>query len=70
VKLAQEEVAKAKALMDNGDNERADTMAMRASADAELALSLAREESARARAQQSAAKLPAVAPDTPKGPSQ
>jgi hypothetical protein len=70
VKLAQEEVSKAKALMSDGDNERADYMTMRASADAELALSLAREESARARAQQAAAKVPAVAPDTTKGPAQ
>jgi hypothetical protein len=72
LRLAQEEVAKAKALMDDGKNERADYLAARASADAELALALAREETVRARAQQSAAKVrsePSGAANNPTGPS-
>ncbi len=42
MKLAQEEVNKAKALIDDGENERADYMLMRAKADADIALALAR----------------------------
>jgi Domain of unknown function (DUF4398) len=52
VKLAQEQVDKAKALMQDGDNKRAEMMLMRAQADAELALSLSKEETSRAEAQQ------------------
>lgn len=47
VRLAEEEIQKAAALSNNGENERADTMLQRASADAELALALAREEGTR-----------------------
>jgi hypothetical protein len=46
VKLADEEIAQAKALMASGDNRRADFVLMRARADAELALALAREQNA------------------------
>jgi hypothetical protein len=70
LRLAQEEVAKAKALMDQGNNERADSMTMRATADAELALALAREETARARTEESAAKVQSQSPRTTEGPSQ
>ena len=52
VKLAQEEVQKAKQLMQDGDNKRAELILMRAQADAELALSQAREQQAKAEAQQ------------------
>jgi hypothetical protein len=65
LRLAQEEIAKAKALMDDGNNERADFMALRGKADAELALAITREDAARAHQQQSAAKLQAVEPAVP-----
>jgi len=48
LKLSEEQVAKAKAMMADGDNERADLVLQRAQADAELALALAREASAKA----------------------
>ncbi len=46
VKLADEQIAHAKVLITNGDNKRADLVLMRARADAELALALAREQNA------------------------
>jgi hypothetical protein len=51
VKLAQEEVQKAKQLMQDGDNKRAELILMRAQADAELALSQAREQQAKVEAE-------------------
>jgi hypothetical protein len=51
VKLAQEEVQKAKQLMQDGDNRRAELILMRAQADAELALAQAREAQAKTEAQ-------------------
>jgi hypothetical protein len=51
LKLAQEEIAKAKALVANGDNKRADFVLIRARSDAELALGEARAQAARAEAQ-------------------
>jgi hypothetical protein len=53
LKLAQEEIAQAQKLMNDGDNKRADYVLTRAKADAELAVALARE----AAAQQDAARL-------------
>jgi len=52
LKLSEEQVAKAKAMMADGDNERADLVLQRAQADAELALALARENTAKNEAQQ------------------
>jgi hypothetical protein len=49
--LAQEEIETAKKLMKDEEYERADHMTLRASADAELALALAREEAAKREAQ-------------------
>ena len=46
VKLADEEIVRAKALIAAGENQRADFVLMRARADAELALGLAREQNA------------------------
>jgi hypothetical protein len=46
VKLADEQIARAKILVTSGDNKRADLVLMRARADAELALALAREQNA------------------------
>jgi hypothetical protein len=50
LKLAEEQVAQARAMIKNGQNERADYMTLRAFNDAELALALTREhEAVRAR---------------------
>lgn len=46
VKLANEQIAQAKALVASGDNKRAEFVLLRARADAELALALAREQNA------------------------
>jgi 3-hydroxyisobutyrate dehydrogenase-like beta-hydroxyacid dehydrogenase len=51
VKLANEQIAQAKALIAAGDNRRADFVLRRARADAELALDLAREQNANAETQ-------------------
>jgi len=50
LKLAQEQIDQAKQLVNDGDNKRADFVLMRADADAELAVSLAREATARQQA--------------------
>jgi hypothetical protein len=47
VKLAQEQIALAQKAMAEGDNQRADTLLVRARADAELAVAQAREKKAR-----------------------
>jgi hypothetical protein len=60
LKLAQEEIQKAKALMDDGKNEEADFMTLRAKSDAELALALAREHTSEIRAQRGEAQATAV----------
>ena len=65
VKLAQEQIARAKVLMQEGSNEKADYMTMRAYNDAELAIALTREASARARAEQAAEALRTVARPSP-----
>lgn len=51
LKLAQEEVEQARAMIENDQNERADFMTLRAYNDAELALALARADAARLRAE-------------------
>lgn len=51
LKLAQEQVAQAKTLIAEGENKRADYVLMRATTEAELALSLSRATAARADAQ-------------------
>ncbi len=60
LRLAQEEVMRAKGLLHDGKNEEADFMTLRAKADADLALTLAREDTARIRAQQGESKAHAV----------
>jgi hypothetical protein len=60
LKLAQEQFEKGKVLMSDGDNERAAYTLMRAQADAELALALARENKIRNEAQQLIDKLRAA----------
>ena len=52
LKLAEEETAQAKALMDDGDNERADYMTLRAYNDATLAMAIAKQNAARVQVQQ------------------
>src|SRR5262252_8651861 len=60
VKLAQEEVQKAKQLMQDGDNKRAELILMRAQADAELALAQSRESQAKNEAQQALEQVKAL----------
>jgi hypothetical protein len=50
VKLAEEQISRAKGLMANGDNRRAEYVLVRAKADAELALALTRAVSAKSEA--------------------
>ena len=57
LKLAQEQTDKARRLMEDGYNERAELTLKRAQADAELALSISREHETVERAQQAHAKL-------------
>jgi len=52
LKLAQEQLERARAQMKNGDNEEAAYTLLRAQADAELALAIAREDKTRNDAQQ------------------
>jgi len=54
LKMAEEQIDQAKKMMKDGENERADYMTLRAYNDATLSLAIAREESSRRRAQQSA----------------
>jgi hypothetical protein len=51
LKIAQEEIGQAKTLILNGDNKRAEYVLMRAGAEAELALQMAKAVAARADAQ-------------------
>lgn len=44
VRLAEEQMAKAKLLINDGDNKGADSLLIRSKADSELALALAREQ--------------------------
>jgi hypothetical protein len=54
LKLAQEERDKALQLVNSGDNHRAEMLLARAEADAELAVALAREATAKAEAEKAA----------------
>jgi hypothetical protein len=65
LKLADEEITKAKGLMKDGDNERADYVLIRAKADAELALALAKEASAEADAQRAAEQIKSIQQQNP-----
>jgi hypothetical protein len=57
LRLANEEITQAKALIANGDNERADYVLTRAKADAELAVAEAKDIAAEAEAQKAAQKI-------------
>lgn len=54
LKLAEEQVAQARRMIENGQHERADYMTLRAFNDAQLAVALVREQEARARAEKAA----------------
>ena len=58
MKLAEEQLEQAQALMPEGDNQRAEDLAVRAYQDAELAIALARENEARQRLDQFASVNP------------
>lgn len=66
VKLAEDQIERAKKLADQGDTEEAASLLTRATADAELALALAREEQARASANRTS---PGAAPMNPPAPA-
>jgi hypothetical protein len=70
LKLAEEQIANAKQLMQSGDNGRADAMTIRAFNDAELALALTHEAQVRRELESFAAAQPPVAPPpvTPAAP--
>jgi hypothetical protein len=65
LRLAREEIARAHTFMDQGDNERADFTLLRARADADLALELARESRAQVGAKTAADKAIEATPSTP-----
>jgi hypothetical protein len=65
LKLARDQAERAKALIESGDNERAVLVLMRAEADAELAIVLAKESTARAEAQQAMAQVQTLKQRTP-----
>ena len=52
MQLAHEQIAQANAAIKNGDNERANGLLLRARSDAELAIALTRDQSAKTGAQQ------------------
>ncbi len=56
VRLANEEIERARRLMDDGDNKRADFLLVRAKADADLALAQARESAAESSARAAMAR--------------
>lgn len=60
LKLAEEQIAQARQMMENGENERADFMTLRAYNDAEVALALARADAARKRSEQAVATATAA----------
>ncbi len=60
LRLAQEQIDQAKRLMTDGDNRRADLVLQRASSDAELAVMLAKENTASAEAQKAKEKVQAI----------
>jgi pyridoxal biosynthesis lyase PdxS len=65
LRLANEEIARAQALMADKDNERADFVLMRAQSDAELALGEAREQQARDDARKALEQIDSIRATTP-----
>jgi hypothetical protein len=64
LQLAREQVANAKALMEDGENERAFYTAKRATEDADLAIALVREARARESSSEAKARVQAAAEET------
>jgi hypothetical protein len=60
LKYAKDQLAQAKAAVDEGDNEKARILAIRSEADAELALALSREAEAEGEAQEAIEELKEV----------
>jgi hypothetical protein len=69
LKLAQEQVDKARQLMEDEDNEPADQSLRRAQADAELAIAIARETQAVQKADEAEAQLQKARAEAMKGPA-
>lgn len=67
LKLAQEQVDKARQLMEDEDNEPADQALRRAQADAELAIAIARETNAVKKADEAEAELQKARAEAMKG---
>ena len=67
LKVANEQLAQAKQLIAEGDNQRAEYTLMRAQADAETALALAREEAARAEAAKTLGEVQKLKNSRPEG---
>jgi hypothetical protein len=63
LQLAQEELERARRLMDDGKNDRAHAMALRAVNDAELAIALTREAQARQAVEQAKQGVDAQTPE-------
>ena len=61
VKLAEEQMSKAKTLMNDGDNKGADSLLIRSKADSELALALAREQGSNVEVQKATDQAKAAA---------
>ena len=70
LKLAQDEIDQAGALMANGDHERARTMLERANADAELAIALTRESIERKQTETALRQAQAAGVEPQGGPTQ
>lgn len=66
LKLAQEQLERGKALMQNDENERAEYVLARAQADAELSIALARAEKSKALAQKALDDVRAVRTGAPR----
>jgi hypothetical protein len=67
LQLAREEVTKARALIEEDENEPAYYQALRANSDADLALALVREEEARKAAEDAASRVQEVEAETQTG---
>jgi Domain of unknown function (DUF4398) len=65
LKLAEEEIASARALIEKNDNQRASFVLLRAKADAELALALAKANAAKAETQQVQDQIKTIQGGTP-----
>jgi hypothetical protein len=64
LRLAQEQTVQAKALIKDGETERAELVLMRAQADAELALALAKEDTSRKGAEAAMEQVRALSANT------